>query len=240
MATTDDTGTAQFHGVLTSVQKRLSQGFSVLANYTWSRCTNDGDFANNIGSTSQTYQNPNDRAADHAVCTHDRTHVANASVVADIPGFGPPRLQPIVTGWQLSTILRALSGSPINVVTGRDNALTGTDGQRPNLVGDPTLDNPTILQWFNTSAFAPNVGGQFGNTPRNALRGPGDWTIDAGLVRRIGLPRAQQLELRVEAFNVLNRFRKGNPVASMASGDFGRIISAADPRIMQLALKYVF
>ena len=91
-----------------------------------------------------------------------------------------------------------------------------------------------------TAAFAQPALGAFGNLPRNAVEGPGRWSIDGSLIRAFDLASAHRVELRLEAFNLLNTTQRGNPVTNLNSPTFGRILSAADPRLMQFAVKYVF
>ena len=90
--------------------------------------------------------------------------------------------------------------------------------------------------------------GTYGNLGRNVLRGPGTWNVDTVLTRKFGLGSGQQIEVRAEAFNVFNRVRAGVagttvaglPNTSFTNTLFGRVTSAADPRILQFAVKYVF
>jgi len=61
-----------------------------------------------------------------------------------------------------------------------------------------------------------------------------------GLTRAFPIREKQSVEFRVEAFNVPNLVNLGNPILNLTSGTFGQILSATDPRILQLALKFVF
>ena len=82
--------------------------------------------------------------------------------------------------------------------------------------------------------------GTYGNMgPRN-VRGPRSIRIDMGLTRAFQVRERQTLEFRAEAFNVPNLVNLGNPTLVLTSSTFGQILSASDPRIMQLALKFVF
>ena len=106
----------------------------------------------------------------------------------------------------------------------------------------------TLTNWFNRAAFARPAPGTLGNLMRNAVVGPAYWNIDMGISRLIPMG-TRRLELRVEAFNVLNHFNWGNPVTNFNSGQFGRITSLAGTppnnvygtmRILQFGIKYDF
>ena len=111
---------------------------------------------------------------------------------------------------QLQAIVGARSGQPFTPLLRFDNSNTGNVGgstagsDRPDLVGNPELGNPTPEQWFNTSAFAVAAPYTFGNAGRNSLRGPGYASFDLALSRRIPMgPRA--LTVGLQAFNLFNR-----------------------------------
>ena len=158
-------------------------------------------------------------------------------------------MQKLAGDWQLSPIVRVNSALPFNPVSGRDNALNGmtniTGGgstQRPNLNGDPSVATQTYDRWFNTAAFTPNTVGQYGNAGKNSLRGARQININIALSRKFNIRERQGLEVRAESFNLPNLV---NPTATALTGNitspqFGRITSAADPRILQFALKYMF
>ncbi len=234
---TDGGGNANYNAGLIGIQKRFSNKFSVLANYTLSHCINDADGDQFLDGVD--FQDPHNRKGDRASCGADRRHNINTSTVVSSPKFGTPAMQKIVGGWQLSSIFRIQSGSPLTVTTGRDAALVGGT-QRPMLVGNPDLDNPTLTKWFNTDAFLANGPGQYGNAGRNILRGNKSVNFDVGLTRRFEYSERQRFEVRAEAFNVLNLMRAGNPNTSLNSTLFGQVTSALDPRIMQFAFKYIF
>ena len=114
--------------------------------------------------------------------------------------------------------------------------------QRPNLVGDPTLpsDERTVNRWFNTSAFATAPQFTIGTSSRNPVRGPGYRTLDLALIRRVQLQAARALELRAEVFNVTNTPYFSAPNGTFGSAAFGTMTTAADPRVVQLAVKFIF
>ena len=211
--------------------------FSVLVNYTWSHCISDGDVQSEITGG---YQNPASRASDRGNCVIDVRHLFNASLVVLSPKCQNGLAQKILGDWELSSIVTKRTGFSFTPSAGRDNSLSAIGADRLNVVGDPHSLEPSISQWFNTAAYAANPAGTFGNAGRNSLEGRGTFNFDAALIRRIRIWEATNLQIRIEAFNLLNHPTFGNPRSSLSDSNFGRILTANDPRIMQFALKYVF
>ena len=117
----------------------------------------------------------------------------------------------------------------------------GQANQRPNQVSDDVYGAKTLDSYLNRAAFAQPANGEFGNHERNSLTGPGFWKIDLGVSRLVPIASTQNLELRLEVFNLLNNFNWGTPNLNFTAGTFGRITtSAGDPRIMQFGVKYGF
>ena len=237
----DDGGNATYHGLLISAEKRFSRGFSMFANYTWSHCLNEGEDYEALGVQSG-YQNPNNRVADRGDCASDRRHSVNLSQVWDTPRFNATWLRIVASNWQFSTITKLQSGDSFTVSSGLDNALTGTNNQRPNLVGDPNLNGSgrSLGHWFNTTAFTPNGPGLYGTAGRGIIRGPGMFNINLAIVRNFRIGEHQNIEARGEAFNLLNHIQPNDPTTTLTSPLFGKITTAGDPRIMQFAMKYSF
>src|ERR1051326_5023154 len=250
MTQLEDGGTGSYNGLVLTIQKRFSKSYSLLSNYTWSHCINDADAAQ-IQSQGGVYTNLYNRRADRGNCSSDIRQLFNLTGVVNTPKFGSRALQHVAGGWQLSTITRMQTGPAFSVLAGKDNAFNGNNGQRADIIGSSAVATRTADKWFNTTAFVPNGPGTFGNSGRNSLRGPGSWDIDMALTRKFSLKEAQSLELRAEAFNIMNHDRwvlgtltpSGASTASsytLTSSDFGRVRAALDPRILQFALKYVF
>jgi hypothetical protein len=97
-----------------------------------------------------------------------------------------------------------------------------------------------IATWFDTTAFGVNALGTIGSGRRNQLIGPGAWNADYSLFKSFFLREKAELQFRGEFFNVFNHTRLNNPTATVTSTAFGQITSAADPRIVQLALRLRF
>jgi len=233
----DPGGNGEYEAAMLNVQKRLSHNFSVLTNYTYSHCINEGDPEQILGAS---YQNPYNRDADRGSCLTDRRQVLNTTAVFMSPTLGSGAMAHVTGGWQFSAIFAALSGLPVNITSGIDQALSGQSSERPNLIGNAALSNPTTGEWFNTSAFALPALGTYGNLGRDVLTGPGQWNLNVALVRKFAIHERQTLEFRAEGFNVLNHTELLNPNGTENSSLFGKITTANDPRIMQLAMKFVF
>ena len=185
-------------------------------------------------------------AADKGPCDNSRTHIFNLTASAEMPQFAGTTARRLASGWRLSGIFRATSGNMLSVNTGLDRSLNGVvpATQRANAVLDNPYGDKTLSNWFNPAAFAQPAIGATGNSGRNAYLGPGTRTVDLSLVRSFGLQNMHRIEARVEAFNALNWFIPGNPGINLSSGTtFGKITSfstAASPRVMQFALRYLF
>jgi hypothetical protein len=125
-----------------------------------------------------------------------------------------------------------------NSNTGRSNLGFGFN-DRPNVTGK-TSPRGGSDESFNTSAFSMPAFGTFGNSGRNTLSGPGYSNINLALVKPIRFGLTRTVELRLEAFNLLNRVNYDLPDAFFGSPTFGRILSAQSPRRFQLGVRAVF
>jgi hypothetical protein len=243
----DDQGHQTYNGMLLTFQRRSVNGLSVNANYTLSKCMGhpaQGGGTANVGSG---YVDPNNIDYDYGPCNADRRHIFNLTVVAATPEFSGAAMRAALSGWRVSGGFRATSGAPLQIVVTGDPARTGLTNQRPNLVAgmDPYLNQGN--RYLNPAAFAIPGVGTLGNLPANSIIGPGNRVLDVALVRAFRFGTTQTLEARVEAFNALNWFRPGTdktplqaPIVTVNSQTFGQILEAADPRIMQFALKFGF
>jgi len=236
---TDDGGNANYNGMLASVQHRFSGGFTLLANYTWSHCLNYGDINGNIGVGY--YQDDLLRTPNYANCAYDIRHMVNITGVAMSPITGKTLAARMLGNWKLAPLIRAATGFPVSVTTGRDNSLTAIGRDRPNQVlADPYPASQSSAQWINPAAFVPNPTGTFGGLGRNTLRAAGSLRVDVALSREFSLLERVRLEARAEGFNVINHANFSAPTATLSSATFGRITAAGDPRILQFAMKLHF
>jgi len=169
-------------------------------------------------------------------------------------------LKEVVNGWTISPIVYLRSGGVLSLQTGSNKSDDSTNNQRPNAVPgqNPRLDphrcrlcaGGTVAEWFNTAAFTPNgpglaggigPGGADGNVSRNSLFAPGFKNIDMGLFRDIKFERGIVFQLRGEATNIFNLVSLNNPTTSLASGNYGKITSAAGTqRVIQVGGRLTF
>jgi hypothetical protein len=247
----DDGGTRHYDGLILSVQGRRSKGLTVQGNYTWSHCISTATVASFGGPAADILGH---RAANRGNCDSDRRHNLNASVVHDTPRFSNRAVRVLGSGWQIGGILQILSGPYLTVGSGLDNALTAvstTVGQRPNQVLPSVYAPKGSNQYLNPSAFAQPATGTYGNLGALNVRGLVLVNINMSLVRRFQIREKQWLEFRAESFNLANHVNPcpqataqgaapACPVLNLSSATFGQVLYAADPRINQLALKFVF
>ncbi len=225
--------------------KRFSHHFSVMGAYTFSKAM---DQTSSTSPESPLAPNPFNLDAERGLATFNAKHIGSVSWILDLPTFEgrPAVVREVLGGWQWNGLFTARTGTPINVTTGSDIALSGTGNQRPNLVGDWQLSNnrsrsELIAQWFNPAAFALPTTGTFGNAGRDIVIGPGTATTNLALVKNIPVPmwRDGRVQFRSEFFNVFNRVNLSNPSSTMGT-NLGRITSAGSARTIQFALKVLY
>ncbi len=243
---------SNYHSLQVSIDKRFSQGYTVQLAYTFSKSID-----NRSGYTVDSgVQDPDNLRRDRGLSDFDQRHILALNGIWELPFFaGKTPISKILGGWQLAGTLRASSGIPFTVVSGSDFALVGpgrhVGRQRPDVIGDGKLDTSRphgelVARYFNTGAFVrnalPGKEGQYGNSGRNNLIGPGFSQTDLAVLKRFTLPRERlgRVEFRAEIFNLLNRVNFLNPEPTLISPAFGRLLSAKDGRIVQFALRYDF
>ena len=246
---------SNYNALQARFQQRLARGFTALASYTWSKSIDDAsNFFSSAGDPNFP-QNSFDAAAERGRSNFDVRHRLSVSYTYALPfGRGRQYLDDdnwgsvLLSGWETAGIITVQSGRPFTValLSEIDNSGTGRSilgfgaNDRPNLVGNPELSNPTTGQWFNTSAFAFPAPGTFGNAGRNILDGPGFQNVNVSLLKNTSLSERINLQFRAEAFNLLNHPNFNLPDNFLGSPTFGRITSARDPRHIQFGLKLLF
>ncbi len=235
-----------YHAATLRVEKRFSAGASFLLSYTFSKLID-----NNLGNGTNIFadggdngvQNWDNLRAERAVSTSDLPQrlVVTGSYEIPFPKAAPSALRTAFGGWQLNPLLTLQSG---NVISVSANA-PAFGGSRPNAIGDPSLDNPTIDGWLNRNAFGAIQPFTFGNAPRNLprTRTDGLQNLDLSILKNFRFREKYTLQFRSEFFNLTNTPTFGNPAANITAGNFGVIRALATnsgPRSIQLALKFFF
>ena len=247
----DDIGMSKYNALQMRVQRRFAGDLATNVSYTFSKTidTSSGWFnvENGIGGGAGGVQNYWDIDSNRARSGYDIPHILTWSTVWELPfGRGKRWLNEgaaswALGNWQLNSMLLARSGQPFTVTSGGDPANIGQSNYaRADLVGNPELDDPTANEWFNTAAFAAPQNA-FGNSGRNLLRAPAFWNVDLGLQKNVPFGSNMNLQVRVEAFNVLNHINLGNPNTTLGNASFGRITSMSGrPRQLQFGARLVF
>jgi hypothetical protein len=246
--------TAYDHGTYESLQatvtKRPRQGVTLLASYTWSKAL---DLNSSLGNVGDLPRDPYNADLEKGPADFDTAHSAKGAVLYDLPGMRTTSrwAAALVNGWQINSIVTARTGFPFTCRSGVDASLSGLgldhcDQVLPDV--SRLRGQDPLLHWFNQAAFQANGIGTFGQTGRGILRRPGLVNMDISLFKLIPITDRFRAELRVESFNALNHpnfdlfYNTGGYTDTQVVGaaNFGQIIHAADPRLIQMALKLRF
>lgn len=243
----DSWGDSIYHAGTIKVDRRFMRGFSVLAAYTFSKLI-DNNLGNGLNgftdSGNEGVQNWDDLRAERSISSNDLPHRLTVSAIYDVPlgREGNRVYRALLGGFQINPILTVQSGNPIGITTGAGGQPFA--GNRPNLIGDPRPDDPTLDRYLNSAAFQVAPALTFGNAPRNLpdYRSPGLKTLDVALMKNIAFTESRRLQLRAEGFNITNTPQFGNPNTSFGTGGFGFITStrAGTFRQFQVAAKFYF
>lgn len=230
-----------------NLRRHYTNGFSLLANYTFSKnLSNAPDFRSPMYESAIPQNNSNLAAEKGPAC--DIAHRFVVSAVYAIHSYDRNRFTRAATaGWLLSTIYQAESGFPFTVSVFGDTANAGTLlGENPiraNLTGKPVFGPGTRTrdQWINPAAFSAPPAYTFGNVGRNSVYGPGMQTMDVSAQRTVGLFDQSSLILRGDFFNALNHTNLGSPARFVNEPQFGSITSSMTPgREIQLSARVNF
>ncbi|MFN8095251.1 MAG: hypothetical protein U0599_24065 [Vicinamibacteria bacterium] len=194
------TGILDYQAFLAKFQRRFTNGFSLLTSYTLAKAQDYNSDNDGTVTVANVY---NIAGYNYGPADYDIRHTLAVSAIYELPWarekwFG---------GWQLSGIGYFRTGYPFTPgqTQGILSTTVGGTGQRPNVVGNWELSDPTIEKWFDPAAFKPptDTTGTYGDAGRNIMRGPNQFNIDMSLIKYTKLGRFN-VELRAEAFNILN------------------------------------
>jgi Carboxypeptidase regulatory-like domain/TonB-dependent Receptor Plug Domain len=242
-----------FDSLQTSVRMLPTKGMNFLASYTLGKATdhvsglNIGGEARPVLPVTQGDDASIERALEYekGPALFDARHRFVFSF-----GYELPRLDDKATavrlvagGWQLNGIYQAQTGFPLSVTQGTVLDIRYMTS-RPDVTCDPNNGPKTTAQYFDTSCFTTlslaQTGERPGNAGRNTVRGPGFQRTDMSIFKNFDFAARHRIQVRIEAFNLWNQARFGQPNGVIGTAPFGQITSADDGRIIQLALKYSF
>jgi hypothetical protein len=244
-------GSSIRNGLQVQLRRRLRSGFTASAQYTFSKATDNaplmagGVVSANQGGTSIA-QNWLDLEAERAPSNFDQRHqvVAQAQYTSGV-GLGGGALLSGWRGalfkeWTFASNLTIGSGTPQTPVYFAAVGGTGVTGTlRPNLTGAPVDDAPPGF-FVNPAAFSAPAAGEWGNAGRNSITGPAQFTLNASLGRSFPWRDRYNIDLRVDATNVLNRVTYRSWNTTISNAQFG-LPNRVDPmRSIQTTLRLRF
>jgi hypothetical protein len=239
---------------------RMGADVNILSSLTLSRAKDNAAGAlENQNGNFPAPQDINNLEADYALSAYHQPYNSTTSFVWSLPfgrgkrwGSGMSTAMDLIAGgWQIAGINTITPGEMVTFqyspaaafqVSGITNDFSGANNYRPNITCDPYAADPTITQWFNPSCVAlPTDPSQpFGNAPRNNVRGPNFWQLDAAATKNVAIGSRAKLQIRVEAFNLLNRDNFTAPAGNRSNATFGTITSTYDARQVQLGVKVLW
>jgi len=219
------------------LERRMANGFTVQAAYTWSTTMVETGYLNNFDSELERVIGP-----------FDRTHVFTTSGIAELP-FGRGRhwgsgwsgvTEGLLGGWQVSYLFKAQSGAPL----GFGNFLFASGATIDDV---PLSSGRDENRWFNVDAFNRVNAQQLVSNVRtqpsrfDEVRGPGYAVLDLGFLKNVNLGSRMRAQFRAEIYNALNRANLANPNATTTNSAFGTITAQNGlPRQLQLAARLSF
>jgi hypothetical protein len=236
------------YNALETTLRYQRRGSQLLLSYTYAKSIDQGS---NLGEQL----NPINPRESRTISAWDLKHDFVASYTIALPiAFVFRKSNRLTEQWSLSGTTRLATGLPVTLFDDSDNSLLGTLGNGAN---NYLLDTPQYTSGplkintngrngrpaFDTSLFSEETHGQLGNAKRRIFYGPGIDDFDLTLRKDLRLSDARSLEFRVEAFNAFNHAQFYGPASvdgQIENPTFGSIISAAAPRLMQLAAKFSF
>ena len=249
-----------YHAAQVALSRRFTNGIGFVASYTFSKSLDYVSSFNVAGSAPRLVagendlaQNPFDLAAEHGPSLFDARHrfIFSGSYEIPFPRSGPRAARAIFGGWQLNTIANLSTGTPFTVYDSANVALqgsapeiTGFYSSRPDLIADPNQGAHTADQWVSRAPFRrldpKTQAGQFGSEGRNVVRGPGVANVDLSMLKTVPVTERASVQLRAECFNIANHANFGLPDNDLASPNFGRVLEAGAPRLLQFGIKLIY
>jgi hypothetical protein len=244
----ENTTNGNYNGFQTGLRLQNKWGLSGEADYTWSHEIDITSY--DLSGVSNPYNLKYDKGAGAL----DRRQIFSANYVYKIPFFAKSNgiEHSILGGWEIAGTVIDEAGVPVNVTGagaggGYDPVgLGGGYTVRPNVSGKMSY-NKTIASWFDTSKFSsvvpswlggPNMG--FGTAHKDSVVGPGRVNFSTSVYKSFAVTERAHFEIRVESFNTFNHAELNGVNGNFNDGNFGKVTSTYDNRVLEMAGKFVF
>ena len=221
------------HAAEVRMERRFRAGLGFVAAYRFSRSIDDATLISVLPQDSHNLR------AERGLSDFHVKHRLVFSTTYNLPS------RRFIKGWQVQAIGTLQSGTPLSAVLGEDVAGTGSPiVNRPDLIRNPNISNPTPSRFFDTNAFSTPQDGRFGNSGRNVIIGPGIWNVDAAVTRTLRLSDSTRAQFRADFYNVFNHPNFVAPPSTQNFADaldtVGALFVARSPRILQFGLKFLW
>jgi hypothetical protein len=228
--------------------RHQGKSYNYSLNYTWSKSIDQASSISDVG-------NPFDLSSTRALSAFDLASNFVATYTVNLPFDRiSSHWRSVTGGWQISGITRITTGFPVTLHADSDNSLQGSS---PNGVNNHYLDTPDYngmpleinsnprngQPFFNIDAFTINALGEPGTASRRSFFGPGTFNFDLALLRNFKIREKGLLQFRFETFNTFNHAQFFGPASvqgEILDANFGYVVKAQPPRLVQIALKYSF
>jgi hypothetical protein len=244
----DSMGNSTYNSLQLRVQRRYSNGISLLMSFTWSKSI---DLGSGSLVADLTFRNVDNVGWERAVSSGSVPHRFVTSYTYTLPVGHGKRFSPgnrllggVIGDWQLNGITTIRDGQPFTPVLNVSSANTGA--ARPNRIAGGALpaDKRSVNDWFDLTAFTAATQYNYGNSGRDIVYGPGAVNFDWSILKRFFVPKlgeTGQVQLRFEAFNIFNHPQFGTPNANLSVAQAGSITTlTTGMRVLQAGLKVVF
>jgi hypothetical protein len=252
ISTTIGGGTSHYDSLQLRAQKQYSRGLQFIANFTYSHTLDDGTGSGygGAGADGSLWQNGYNPASSYGNSLLDIPITFNGDVIYELPvGQGKLFLNrggvanSIVGGWIVSGLYQVHSGTPFTpyLPVNNSGSLAGT--WFPNRIGSGHLADPTISHWFNTADFVQPAFGTYGDSGRDILFGPPWRQLDISASKHWKVSKLGEqadLQVRLDAADVLNNPNFSNPNSAIGNPGAGIITGANTSRSLQFTGKFTF
>jgi hypothetical protein len=244
----DSGGNSFYNALQTRLEKRFSNGITLLHSFTYARGLDSVGAWNDINGSLYP-QDAYNFADEKALAENIVKFNSVASWVYELPfgkgrkmmTAGPAAVNAALGGWQVDGIWSWRTGLPLTISSPACAACQmGADRtMRANVVPgvSPSVPNPGPAEWFNPAAFAPQTT-PYGTVGRDTIWGPGLQTWDLGFAKRFSVSEQRYFQFRGELFNAFNHVNLNPPTATVGSAGFGTITSALPGRNVQFGMKF--